>query len=73
MRTIAYFTHLGDGQESGRLIRMYRNNRGTYTVDVEGYPALSQTVESLEKAEQILRGWWQLSLKDWGATEIEWV
>jgi len=74
---IASFTCYGETEDKNREVSLHRNvSRAyglfTYTVTIEGYPALSQTVPEVSRAEEILRGWWGMAQKDWGASEIAW-
>ena len=67
-----YFWYYGDAPGKSRRVRLYQNQSGTYTVDIEGMPALTRTTDSRDKAEQIFRGWWEKALTNKGASEIEW-
>lgn len=72
MKKVASFIYYGETEDKNRLVRLYQNPQGTYTVDIEGMPSLTQTVTDKTKAEGIFRGWRELSMKDWGASEIDW-
>jgi len=72
MKKVASFTYYGETREKDRTVRLYQNREGTYTVDIEGLPALTQTTPSKDRAEQVFRGWREMSMKDWGASEIDW-
>jgi len=69
---VASFTYYGETPDKGREVRLHHNLDGTFTVDIEGMPSLNRTVRDRDEAEDILRGWWEFSQKDWGASEIEW-
>ena len=67
---IAQFTYYGSTPDKGRIVSLDHVD-GQYVVSVEGYPALTQTTNDFEKAKGVLEGWWEMSWKDWGASEIE--
>ena len=71
-KTPAHFWYYGNTSGKSRLVRLYQNKSGTYTVDIEGMPALTRTVSNRDKAEDIFRRFYGMSEKDWGASEIEW-
>ena len=68
----AHFWYHGDAPSKDRLVRLYQNQKGTYTVEVEGMPALTQTVTDEDKALAVFDGFWQMAWKDWGPSEIDW-
>lgn len=69
---VASFTYYGETEDKNREVHLHRNPNGTYTIDIEGMPSLARTVSDKDEAEDILRGWWEMSQKDWGASEIIW-
>ena len=68
----AFFILYGKTEEDDRLVRLYRNRKGIYTVDFEGYPHLTRTTNSYEKAKSIFLGAYEMAQRDWGASEINW-
>ena len=72
MTRVASFTYFGSEPSKNRTVRLYQNQSGTYTVDVEGYPSLTQTTPDERKAESVFLGWRGMASKDWGASEIDW-
>jgi len=69
---VASFTYYGETEDKDRIVSLRQNRDGTFTVDIEGMPTLTQTVKDRDRAEEIFRGWWEMSMKDWGASEIVW-
>lgn len=69
---VAGFTYYGGTTDKDREVRLRHNLDGTFTVDIEGMPVLTQTVKDRDRAEEIFRGWWEMSMKDWGSSEIKW-
>lgn len=77
MKKIASFTYYGSSPDKNRDVTLSVDNfppsyRDIYAVTVEGYPGLTKHTPNRDEAEEILRGWWEMSQKDWGASEIEW-
>ena len=72
MKKIAWFTHYGSDPSKSRQVQLSLGHGGTYTVTIEGYPDLTIHTPDRVKAESALRGWWEMSQKDWGASEIIW-
>lgn len=68
----ARFTYYGESRDKDRVVRLYQNQFGTFTVDIQGMPALTKTVKDKDEAEDVFRGWREMSWKDWGASEIDW-
>ena len=68
----AFFVVYGEKRLDYTLVRLYRNRKGTYTVDFEGYPHLTRTTNSYEKAKSIFLGAYEMAQRDWGASEINW-
>ena len=67
---VASFVYYGSTPDKHRLVTL-RQSGNRYIVDIEGYPSLTQIYTNKEKAECALLGWWEMSQKDWGASEIE--
>jgi len=68
----ASFTYYGSSEDKNRTVRLIQNSAGSYTIDIEGMPALTQTTPSKMRAEEIFQGWWEMAWKDWGASDIDW-
>jgi hypothetical protein len=67
----AEFTYFGSDESKNRVVRFYRQN-GYYVCEVEGVPALRVQHPSYERVKAAFEGWWQMSFKDWGASDIDW-
>ena len=72
MNKVAQFTYFGSDETKHRTVRFYQNPYGSYTCDIEGMPALRITHPSKERVRAAFEVWWEMSWKDWGASEIEW-
>ena len=72
MNNVAQFTYLGSDGSKSRLVKFYRNAQGLYVCDIEGYPALKIIHPSKERVKAAFLGYWEMSWKDWGASEITW-
>ena len=68
----AHFTYFGRTEAENREVRFYRRPDGMYVCEVEGYPTLKVTHPSKERVRAAFDCWYQMSFKDWGASNIEW-
>lgn len=68
----ATFTSYGSTEDKNKVVRFYKNKYGSYTCEVEGIPALTITHPSYERVKAAFEGWYQMSFKDWGASDIDW-
>jgi len=66
----ARFTYLGSSEDKNREVQFYRRSDGMYVCEVEGYPTLKVVHPSKERVRAAFEGWYQMSIKDWGASEI---
>lgn len=67
----AVFVAYGQDAMSDRTVRLNRNTMG-YAVDVEGIPALTRTFPTAAKAVEYFAGLREMTIKDYGASEVEW-
>jgi len=68
----AQFVYYGSDESKNRTVRFYKNLNGMYSCGIEGLPALTITHPSYARVKAAFEGWWQLSQKDWGASDIDW-
>jgi len=71
MMKAAQFVYYGRTEDKNRIIRFHKSH-GMYVCEVEGMPALVIRHPSYDRVRAAFEGWYQLALKDWGASEIEW-
>ena len=70
MREVS-FTYYGSSLGKDRKVTL-RDIEGRFVISIEGMPALTQTVADEDKALAIFDGFYQMSWKDWGPSEIDW-
>jgi len=68
----AHFTYYGKTEDKNREVRFYKRPNGLYVCEVEGMPVLRITHPSKTRVMAAFKGWWEMSQKDWGASEIDW-
>ena len=66
----ASFTYFGRTEDQNREVRFYRRPDRMYVCEVEGLPALKIAHPSKERVRAAFDGWYEMSMKDWGASEI---
>ena len=67
----ATFVYYGADESKNRIVRFFKRD-GYYVCEVEGMPSLTISHPSCERVKAAFEGWYQMSFKDWGASEIEW-
>ncbi len=67
----ASFTSYGSTEDKNRVVRFYKRD-GRYVCEVEGIPALTIVHPSYDRVRAAFEGWYQMSIKDWGSSDIEW-
>ena len=72
MKKAASFVYYGETEDKNRVVRFSRNRYGSYTCELEGMPVLTITHPSYERVKAAFEGWYQMSFKDWGASDIDW-
>jgi len=70
MNGAARFTYFGSDETKNREVRFYRRSDGMYVCEIEDMPALKIIHPSRERVRAAFEGWYQMSMKDWGASEI---
>lgn len=68
----ATFTYYGSTEDKNRVVRFYRNQHGSYVCEIEGMSALTIMHPSYDRVKAAFEGWHQMSLKNWGASDIDW-
>lgn len=71
MRRASFTYHGGPGRED-RLVTFSKRHDGQYTVQIEGMPALTIIHPSYNRVKAAFEGFYQMSQKDYGATDIDW-
>jgi len=58
----------------GNIVRLYRDGFDPHklVVDIEGFPQLARKFSSPQQAVECFDGWRERSLKDWGASAVDW-
>jgi len=73
MKGAATFVYRDGGDNSGRRVSLFQQPRSKlWTITVEGFPSLTNTRHSASRAVESFAGWREMSLKDWGASEVDW-
>lgn len=72
MNKVAKFTYYGSSPDKDRKVTFFKTDDNRYTCRIEGMHALTITHPSKERVREAFKGWWELSQKDWGASEIDW-
>jgi hypothetical protein len=67
----AEFTYFGSDESKNRVVRFYRQN-GYYVCEIEGMPSLKIVHPSYERVRSAFLGWYEMSFKDWGSSDIDW-
>lgn len=68
----AQFVCHGSTEDKNRIVRFYKNQHGSYVCEVEGMPALTIIHPSYDRVKAAFEGWYQMSLRDLGAGDIDW-
>ncbi len=68
---LAYFTYYGGSTGKDKKVTLSMESDDTHTVSIEGYPDLTKKDLSFEKGQEILDALKDMSLKDWGSSEIQ--
>ncbi len=71
MKKAAAFTYYGSTEDKNRTVRFYKQN-GHYVCEIEGMPALKIVHPSYSRVRAAFEGWYQMSFKDCGASDIDW-
>ena len=68
----ASFIAYGRTEAENREVTFSRLPNGQYVVRVEGMPVLTVTHPSYERVKAAFEGYYQMSVKDYGPSELEW-
>jgi len=69
---LAHFTYYGSTEAKSKEVKFYRRPNGLYVCEIEGMPALKVSHPSRIRVMAAFKGWHEMAIKDWGASEIEW-
>jgi len=69
-RMVAYFTYYGSRTSKDKDVILSQESDDSCIVTVEGYPELTKGSLSYETGIELLEAYKEMSLKDWGSSEI---
>jgi hypothetical protein len=70
-RKASFIAH-GRTPVEDREVSFFRLPDGRYRVTVQGWPALTLTHPSYERVREAFQGFYEMSWKDWGPSDIDW-
>jgi len=68
----ATFLYYSDTHGDDKPIHLYQMRDGRWKVRHVDYPELDSAHQSAIRAVEAFAGWREMSMKDWGASEVDW-